>query len=576
MLTTNNDLPNHFIKERVGGASIQLARNQQTQLGYFTQSEIQQDITVAYIEAWANAEYRSNEQFLNWVKTVFRTDNFLSFFKYLRFPIASARLINERITTPLSRVFYSEDSFYNYTIKGESVECPESLQINDFNDTLFNALLFRHNDIIVHDLRDVNEPIRTLISIDNVVALESSNSVISRIAYTATIEHEGENVEGTLYIDDKIYSFYKKDSETPLVTIPHDLGECPADYISKESFGSDDILRKSIFSYSREALEEYCFLKTLQRMSEPNGAIPVVTILDAKRTGNTPDVKGSTDKEPMSQTDIGSQRAGIISEVTGSKSVLQTGTEIGVPMVKKLDGSIDTAFAKDFITFHYTPTESLTFINDRLEQIEQSIIVSLVGDQQEANEAAKNVDQVAKGFVSKEDKLRQLSAQLSRVRNRSDYKMLALEYGKDAVAVDCFYGSDFFLESQTELYNMFKESPNPIERKNILIRLAKNRSRFNPEKGAKEVILNKLLPYSSDLDFDKAIERNILDDITFQYQTRFDYWIGVFQANYGDILEFYKMLEGTEFEKLVVINNLIIETIKLAPIKEEVIEEENN
>ena len=209
-----------------------------------------------------------------------------------------------------------------------------------------------------------------------------------------------------------------------------------------------------------------------------------------------------------------------------------------------------------------------------IEQIEQSIIISLVGDQQEANEASKNVDQVAKGFVSKEDKLRQLAIQLSRIRNRSDYKMLALEHGKDAVNVDCFYGSDFFLESQQELYDMFKESPNPIERKNILIRLAKNRSRFNPEKGQKEVILNKLLPYSSDLDFDKAIERNIVDNITFQYQTRFDYWIGVFQANYGDILEFYKMMEGSEFERLVMINNLIIETIKLAPIQE-VIEEEN-
>ena len=175
--------------------------------------------------------------------------------------------------------------------------------------------------------------------------------------------------------------------------------------------------------------------------------------------------------------------------------------------------------------------------------------------------------QVTKGFISKGDKLRELSLQLTRIRNRSDFKMLALQFGKENVSVDCFYGSDFFLESQEDLYKMFKESPNPIERKNILIRLSKNRGRFNPNKAEREVLLNKLLPYSSDEDFDKAITRGILDDVTFQYQTRFDYWIGIFQADFGDILEFFKMLEGNESEKLIAINNLILETIKNNTIK---------
>ena len=147
----------------MGSRAIQIARDQQKQLAYFTQSSVQKDITIEYIKAWADSKFRTNVDFLNWVRTVFRTDNSLSFFKYLRFPIASARLINERIKTPLNRVFFAEDSFFDYTIKGKSVEAPENLKINDFNNEIFNALLFRYNDILIHDLRDVNVPIRKIV-----------------------------------------------------------------------------------------------------------------------------------------------------------------------------------------------------------------------------------------------------------------------------------------------------------------------------------------------------------------------------------------------------------------------------
>jgi len=557
-------MPHEFIQKKVGGNSLQIARKQQKQLAYFTQSAVQQDVTTAYLNTWAERQFRSSEEFLNWVKTIFKTDNFLSFYKYLRFPLPSSRLINDRIKPPLGRVFFAEDSFFNYTIKGEQVEQPESLNVTEFNSIIFNAMLFRHNDILVTDLRDVNMPMRNLVSIDNVVALESKDGVISRLAYTASItvirNEIEELVTGVLFIDDKQYIFFEKENLTPLVTIPHDLGECPADYITKEAFGDDDIVRQSIFTFAREELEEYVFLKTLQKMAEPNGAIPVTTQLDFKETKDNKDQKGSSDKEPMTINEIGSQRARIVADVNKSNSPLQAGTVIKIPPIRKVDGSIDIDAVKNFINFFHAPVESLQFINTRIKEIEQSIIIAICGDFSETQEEAKNELQVSKSYVSKQDKLRILSWQLTRIRNRSDFKMLALEFGRDAIAVDCFYGSDFFLESQDDLYKLFNEAPNPIERKNILIRLAKNRSRFNKDRGDRDVILQKLLPYSSDEDFDKAITRGV-DNETFQYQIRFDHWIGLFQAQFGDILEFFNNLEGTNSEKLILINNLILQII---------------
>ena len=81
-------------------------------------------------------------------------------------------------------------------------------------------------------------------------------------------------------MDEKQFAFYTKDYDE-LLNAPHDLGKCPADYVAMEAFGKDDIVRKSIFSYILEAFEEYVFLKTLLRMTEPNGAIPISIQLDA-------------------------------------------------------------------------------------------------------------------------------------------------------------------------------------------------------------------------------------------------------------------------------------------------------
>tara|TARA_R110002124_G_scaffold283449_2_gene459512 strand:- start:30281 stop:31993 length:1713 start_codon:yes stop_codon:yes gene_type:complete len=545
----------NFIKNKVGSEGLADAVTQQKQLSYFTKGEIQENITHEYLEAWANRNYSTNNHFLNFIKNVFKTDNFLSFYKYLRNPVASSGLINDKIKNPLSRVFFAEDSYFKYTIKGETYENIDELDSEDFNEKLFNALLFEHNNIVVTNLSDVNKPYREIIDIERVISIESDDSVISRIAYSA--EYDGK--KGYLYLDANSYTFFNSEFKE-VVTVNHDLGLCPADYISKHAY-DDEVVRMSMFTFLREKLEEYVFLKTLQRMTEPNGAIPIVTKLDAKDKSARNDIEGSSDKQPMS-SNIAGQRAKMGRGVNGKGSPLQAGTIIDVPIIKKDDGSIDMNAVQNFLNFFYVPVESLNYLRDRIKEIEIDIITSALGDYSEAQESAKNQMQVSKSYVSKQDKLRALSMELTRIRKLSDYKFLALQYGKDVVSVECFYGSDFFLESQMDIYNMFEKNTNPIERKNLLIRLTRNKNRFNKDKMEREVLLYNLLPYCSDKDFDKAIDRGLLNTTIFEYQTRFSYWIGMFEATYGDILEFYNSFDQTKSERIILINNLITQIIK--------------
>ncbi len=554
-----------FIKKPHGAKHIYKARKQQKQLSYFTRSVVQEEINETYIKNWIERKYQSDDEFLNWVKTIFRTDNFLSFFKYFRSPLASARLVNDVIKPQLSRVFYAEDSYFKYTIKGKNIEEPEELKCEGLNDELFDALLFRYNDIMVVDLESVNKPYREIVSIENVVAIESSKSVIKRIAYTAQAEYDGKKYEGFIYIDAENFIFYNKEY-VAIKTIPHDLGVCPADYISGEAFDDCDIVRKSIFSYVREEFEEYVFLKTLQRMSEAGGVIPVVTQLKTKKNiDKGADEKGSTDKEPVFPFTVGGQKSQEFStDVQGnnSKSLMQPGTIIEVPMIKLEGGGLDMEAVKNFINFFHAPVEPLKYLSERIESVRDSILKTVLGDMADQTNDRKNELQVKGGFVSAEDRIRALSAQLTRLRKRTDYKMLGMAFGVDNFTNDAFYGSDFFLESQETLYILFEKSPNPIERRNILKRLSKNRNRFNRERSEREVLMYELMPYSADVDFEKAIEKGAVDKITFQLQTRFNYWISVFEAQYGDIVLVWKNTNATDSEKLVMLNNFLYGIIK--------------
>lgn len=552
-----------FIKEKTNSKFIHAAQRQQKDLCYFAESSIQEELTHEYLKQWAERKYVGNDKFLNWVKMIFRTDNFMSFYKYLRYPLPSAKIINDEIKPQLKRVFHAEDSYFKYTVNNKEVECPEELNDSYFKNSFFESILFNHNAIVIHDLEDINKPYREIINIFSVYAIESHCGKIKRVAYLADLEIDGKTIHGFSYMDGEKYAFLNREYDV-LIEVIHDLGECPADWVSSENFSNDnDIVKKSIFSYARPDLEEFVFLKTLQKMTEPNGAIPVT----AKLKGNVinksgQDIKGTSEKEPMASNTISGQQATITASVNGSENQMQAGSIVNVPYNKKSDGSIDSDIVQNYFKFHYIPVEALTYINDRLKQIPKDIINSIVGDYQEQNASAKNELQVGKSYDSKQDKLRWVSYELTRISTLSAFKTLALKYGKDNVHVDLFFGSDFFLETDQDLYDQCNSAPNPIERRSILTRLSQSRNKFNKQKAERDKIFYKLMPYATDKDFDTANAKGIMDYIIFEYQTRFMYWITLFEASYGDITAFWNELNIKESEKLVLINNLIKEIIK--------------
>jgi hypothetical protein len=122
-----------------------LLKKQQKQLSFFTQSKVQDDISQSQLQLWAQKKYATDDYFSTWIKNIFKEDNFITFYKYMRYPLPSARLVNDEIMPQLRRIFTAEDAYRRYTRNGVPIAAPEELENDKFIQEVFNAYLFEHN-----------------------------------------------------------------------------------------------------------------------------------------------------------------------------------------------------------------------------------------------------------------------------------------------------------------------------------------------------------------------------------------------------------------------------------------------
>lgn len=556
-----------FIESAYNQSDIKKASLQEDNIRYFTTSDLQDKrIDENYLSQWAERKYQTNDTFLNWVKTIFKTENFLTFFKYLRYPIPSAKIVKNYIEPQLKRVFNAEDSDFRYSVSGvDSADFLELLEIKRFNKEIFENYLYSHNSILITDLDPLtpNTPISSFIDIKKVVSISVDRNGISKIAFKSSIVVDNKIIPGIAYIDSMSYKFYD-DTHDLIAEVNHDLNHTPAHFITNKKYAGNEIVRESIFTYLREELEEYVFLKTLQRMSEPNGVIPILTkvLTEQETTGNR-----GPDLQPDSDHIMGSQSSMVYSQNEGvGTGDLQPGTihEIDPANIRNNDGSINMDVVTNWLNFHFTPIEPMSYLNDRIKGLERSIKSAIIGDVVESNEESKNELQIEKSISVLENNLTSLAEEFNYIRKKRDTDMLGLRYGIDRVnEVFIHYGTDFFLDSQTKLFEDLKNAPNSLERKNIIKRINQNRHKNNHDLMSRQMILYDLMPYCSDKDFEMALNTQTVSDINLQYQLRFTYWISQFEVRYGNIVMFWKSLDDLDnAQKLTIINDLIIQLIK--------------
>lgn len=559
-----------FIEAQHNKDSIHKAAEQEEQLNYFLISELQSNrLDQKYLTQWAERNYQTDDYFHNWLRMILKPANFLLFLNYIRYPLPSAKLAKIKIEPQLKRVFVSEDADFKYNVQGkEKEDYIEDLKIKEFTSELFQKIIYKHNSLVVCDLDPVtpNKPERYFIDIGDVVSIKERKNKVWKIAFKATLNIDGADKHGYLYIDDNKYEFYD-DKKIFVVKKNHDLGYTPVHFIVPNKFKGDFIIRESVYTYIRKDLEDYTFLKTLQSMVTTSGTIPIITKIDTSSEEENEDQNTNENGEPAYKSMIGSQKAEVNSQNNNvSSGEFQPGTVHSVSLEDITDsqGKINIDAVKYFVNYHRIPVDTLDHLNKRVQELEENIQVTLVGDIITGSEEAKNIPQIQKSISVLENTLTNVAEILNRIRKLSDTDMLGLKYGiKRVNEVFIHFGTDFFLDSESKLIDDFNKAPNSLERKNIIVRINKNRYKNNPEILSRQDILYNIMPYVSDKDFELAIQQQAVSDINKEYQLRFDYWIQLFEAQYGDIVTFFKMLEDkTKAIRIKVINDLVIQIIK--------------
>lgn len=555
-----------FIKSQKNKNSLLEADKQQKQILYFTKSEIQDEPNNAYLTAWAERNYQGDDYFLNWIKSVFNNDNFMSVFKYMRKPLPSSRIVNNQIKPYLARVLYAEDSFFNYIIDKEPIYEPSDLRNDRYAKEYFNNWLFRTNDVYITDLKDVNSPYHYLVPVGAIVSIDHNRERITRISFPAKINDEfGELIEGFAYIDDFKYEFYNSDYVL-IKRNTHDLGICPATFVGSKTLNDDFIVKENLFSYQRTDLEEYSLLKIFQKITDSNGTFPTITTIkpSESKLGGA-DRNSGSDAYPSNLMEMGSQVSALTEDTQKKGSPVNTGTiiEIDSKNIKSVDGNIDMSVVKDFINYFYVPVDILTFINKRISELEKSIVnISVANYKEDSQEGSKSDLHIGKTYDSAEDVIRSVSEELTELRTKLDFSRLALKHGKENVEIDIFCGSKFFMESEKKLQELYDGAPNSLERRQVLVKLNKNRNRFNPNKGKRESLLYDIIPYATDVDFEKALEKNLVSDEEFVFQVKFHQWISRLESEFGDLLIFLDSLNMDKNSKITFIKKTIINLIR--------------
>ena len=551
-----------FIEARHQYNKIIEARKQQRDIRSLVVSDIQK-----YnfdFDSISDNIFQGDEPLKQWVSSIFPKNHFETFNKYLRYPLISSEFASENIEPALERVFFSEDGYEQYVIGGEKTDEPFYIKGMKFDKEVFKSLLYHFNDVYLIEVKD-DIPYRRRISIDHIISIETPNEHdISRIAWLSHyVTPEGEEIEGYMYADSEVWAFYDKEFEREPIIVPHEMKDTPVDWVSNEAFGKNEnyVLRKGVFSKSRVNLEKLVFLHTLLSIVDPNGTIPVAVKPKSSATSNEDEDTVEDGEFTPFAPDRSKKR-----EENNAEDELKTGGIVEVPVDALMDdsGKISTDLLQNYFVFHRQPVDSLKYANDRIKSIKAELIVSVVGFFADNTEAAKNELQIFQSVDEKQNKIRKIGYSISSLRNSSDLKMINLYEGfSEENKVLVSKGTDFFLESDEELNKLFNDAQNPMIRSSVFERMIKKSTRFNPYKKSRDMILKDLLPFSSDKDFNTAIGRgwvSIQDEIL---QLRFDYYIGLFEAEYGDIVTFYKNFEEDQSPeiRLTSIRSLINELI---------------
>lgn len=446
------------IKQSIGKALLSAAMSHEQRLEYHAKTVLSE----SQLSGW-------HSHFLAWVKSLLPADKYQIFRKLLRTPLPTVALTAE-IFEALSKVFDARDSraSYQYNDKAQLedwLEYKEKVAPKGVWETRgFEAMKTGINSILVVDMPQVPTepptPYFYFLKVDKVraVGTDEFTGEIHWLAFDA-----GE--QQVAFIDNEAYRVFEEGENNELTLTheaAHTLGRCPARWFWSDPISWDNpALKSSPITEQLDNLDRLLFFETSKRHLDLYAPYPIysafATDCDFKDEQSGQYCDGgflfARDGQPVY---VGAELLACpkcsAHRLTGVGSFV----EIDPPGPHN-----DNADLRNPVQILTIDRASLDYNVAEVERIKENIFTSVTGSSIEViRNQAINKDQVASFFEARKAALIRLKRNFEKAQEWVETTICELRYGRGFGKISISYGTEFYLLSADDLWEIYQKAKN--------------------------------------------------------------------------------------------------------------------
>ena len=490
----------------------------------------------------------AHSEYLNWVSSFMIPDKFKTFLKLFRAPVDTIPLTEESLSQ-LKRVFNGRDrnirfEFTNPDLNIEWEEFTKS-QALFWQNQSFETMARAINSVMIIDLpieqiTDNPEPYISFHDISTVQDFE----LIDESRFDWLMVKQSDDI--LLVYDDEHYRVLKWDGGEVLTVVtenPHDLGYCPASFFWTDPISySEPAVKKSPLTNWLAKLDWFLLWSICKKHSDLYAPFPIYEVV--KESCN---YKGDDDSFCVNGYLQGADRQPVLLASGLKKPCPSCSVDnLAGPGSKIVTQRVD--FESDLpqsVRTNWPDVGSLKHVLEQENLLKKEIFSGITGNSISLIEdQAINEKQVRSLFEDRLQVLLNVKVNFERAQLFAEETQARLRYGDRFVGGHVSYGSEFYLFSADDLFNMYTEAREKkldhILLDDVYAQYVDTRYKDNPTQLHRQNILVNLDPFRhlTDEQVDGLYKDNAIDAIRYMLKKNFSALIKRFERENIDIVKF--------------------------------------
>lgn len=513
--------------------------------------------------------YSAYNEFLYWVQGILPPDKFKTFVHLLKFPVETNTIVSD-IFNEFEQIFSGKNAIF----KWEFTSRDYAEDFEDYRDNVlkeqekwrtegFQVLKTMINSIVVVDMpsEQTTPPAPYFYFLDIEEVIDVGFTISDDLEYLIfKLDSPDPDKPIVACYDDKSYKVLQLDGSTYNIITenPHQLGYCPAKFFySKKMSLRDPVTRESEISKVLEKLNWYLFFYTSKKHLDLYAPYPIYSAY--REDCDYKDDKGNVCSGGILMNDDGQyvMEGNTIRKcpACSSRNIIGVGSFIEIDAPE----SAEDADLRDPIQRLDADVNSLKYNTEEVVRLGKEIFLSCAGEVQDQNDQAKNELQIKSKFESRRNILIRVKKNFDIIHKFTTDTICRLRYGNNFIDSVINYGTDWFLKTTKEYYEIYNEAKRTGATETELEEITETRLgvefRDNKNKLDRIQILRDLEPYPhKNIKELTELIRYYPEGINlnqFVIKLNFSNFIARFESENTNILEFGSNIQYSEKLKII-------------------------